>query len=109
MMVSSLRSDQALKIADVALYHQTTMNTQFLLCGIPTAQVGEGFYQDALVKNGLICAATSAERLGNFLSRARWVENPQQEPIKKALGMRDDWRERLVNALIPSDTYRRIL
>ncbi len=96
--ISSMSTDDALVIADAALYYQTSMAPQFVIAGIPTVQVGHEIYQDVLVKNQLCVCVNSGKDFAGAL------ESLQKKPVagslfavKQGLGMRDDWAEVLKN------------
>jgi hypothetical protein len=100
LVVSDFTSDDAQVLADAALYYQTSMGAQFALLDIPTIQVGHETYADILIRNQLAPSVTSSEGLTcelRALSQSR--QKPSQEVIFEGLGIRNDWLERLKDAL----------
>lgn len=101
--ISEFNSDEAQVVADGLLYYQTSMGPQFVLAGIPTIQVGHKIYKDILVTNDLCSTATDANQLVSAISNLqpdKEIETTQT--IKKGLGIRSDWADRLEKAI----TYR---
>lgn len=91
-------SGLALQIADVVFYHQTSESPTYPLVEIPCIQVGKRF-NDLVVSNG---AGFSAETPSEFLlalteikRQSATLNKQNRDRIIKALGYRENWRERL--------------
>ncbi|CAF3427035.1 unnamed protein product [Rotaria socialis] len=97
-IISTLKtSDQALIVADAALYYQTSMAPQFSLIGLPTVQVGHEVYHDVLVKFNLCYTATNSNELAVALQNMK-DNSPSSDKIQQhkkfiynAIGYTPDW------------------
>lgn len=98
--VSSLSSEEAQIVADAILYYQTSMGPQFVLAGIPTAQIGHKVYEDLVVKEGLCSVVTDSRGLVSFFRNLGkgLSTSSSEEAIHKGLGVHDNWAERLEKA-----------
>ncbi len=106
LILSTFNSNDAQVIADGAFYHQTTMNAQFLLAGIPTVQIAHERYDDTLVKQGVIPSVTTADELKKVISQ--WAQPNQQPSISEkqvlaALGHSSKWFQTLKNVVLCDD------
>jgi hypothetical protein len=84
--------DDAVALADVALYYQTSAAPQFVLAGIPTLQVAHEVNADLLIRNRVCQVATTPEEFIDCISQVS-VSDP--EKVSGLLGIRSDWKERL--------------
>jgi hypothetical protein len=104
-IVSDFASDIAQIIADGALYYQTSMGPQFVLAGIPTAQIGHEPYEDILVRGALIKSITKKDQLIDTLNafcRAKQQgQEVQREVIERGLGIKHDWPQILSRMYTP--------
>ncbi len=96
IIVSDFTSDTAQVLADGALYYQTSMGPQFVLAGIPTAQIGHETYEDVLIRSKLIDSVTNPQQLLSLLHMFQHnsLKN-QNEVIMHALGVNPNWAETL--------------
>lgn len=102
VVMSKLNSDEAMVVADAALYYQTSMGPQYVLAGIPTFQIAHETYPDVLVRNGLAPSKTTA---AGFLEVVHQVQQPTQTKadvavVKSKLGIRADWYKQLEKIVI---------
>ncbi|NGX48196.1 MAG: hypothetical protein K1000chlam3_01586, partial [Chlamydiae bacterium] len=68
IVLSKVNNKEALAIADVALYYQTSMSPLFYLSGVPTFQVGHESYLDVLIRTGLCRSITKHDEISQILS-----------------------------------------
>ena len=97
VIISDLKTPEALAIADGVLYYQTSMAAQFIFAGIPTVvQVGHDEYQDVATRSGVPKVATSGE-----LSHALSPETPapSSRSLEEDLGIDSSWRESFIRAI----------
>lgn len=95
--ISNTNSEEALILADAALYYQTSMGSQLVLAGIPAIQVGHDRYNDILVRNSLAATATTAEE---FLHAVKACNKPMKNAkLLNDLGISKDWLIRLKSAI----------
>lgn len=97
IVVSDLRTPEALSLADGVFYYQTSMAAQFVFANIPCiAQMSHDLYEDAVTRAGAF-VARSAEELRQAMT------NPPQkisiERIEQSLGMSQNWQDSLVKFL----------
>ncbi len=97
IIMSDVRSDEALVCVDAALYYQTSMGPQIALAGIPTVQIGHKTYADILVRNHITPSVTNAPELIHVINALKHDKKtkPQQEVIHAALGIKSDWLKKL--------------
>jgi hypothetical protein len=93
-VTSMLPYDDAVVIADVALYHQTGASLQFLLAGMNGMQVGDRF-EDTPVRLGYF-PSIGPDESELFVKR---LSDPKREaaalgPIEQSIGIRADWYNR---------------
>lgn len=100
LTISNFSPEEAQVVAQIALYYQTSMAAQFVLAGIPTAQIGHKPYLDLLVRNDLINSITNCDQFVETLNRLiHEREKIDQKVIFKALGIQRDWLRRLLNEI----------
>jgi hypothetical protein len=101
VIISDFNSDDAQIIADLVMYYQTSMGPQFVLAGIPTAQIGHEPYEDVLVRNKLCPSITKAAELIAIIEamEKQHKQQVQREVILKGLGIRADWIQVLEKTL----------
>lgn len=107
IIISDFTSDAIQVVADGALYYQTSMGPQFVLAGIPTAQIGHETYADVLVRSRLIDSITNSEQLIStlhaflhknqnevvILDSAVQDAKTTQSRIMQGLGITPNWAE----------------
>lgn len=100
-MSSFTTSSEVEVVAQLALYYQTSLSAQFVLAGIPTAQVAHRAFQDLLVRGGLCRSVTEYEQFDALIDGliAGKLEGVDLEKIDRGLGFHSDWLQRLFNAL----------
>ncbi len=103
VIISNFSTDDAVVLADAALYYQTSMGPQFVLAGLPVIQIGHETYEDVLVKNHLCPSVTHAS---SFLTTLDYIfKQPHQYSIQReqqiwaGLGINKKWKEILQNSL----------
>jgi hypothetical protein len=101
VIISDFNSDDAQVIADLVMYYQTSMGPQFVLAGIPTAQIGHETYEDVLVRNKLCPSITKTAELIAIIEamEKQHKQQVQREVILKGLGIRADWLQVLEKTL----------
>jgi hypothetical protein len=87
--------------ADVMLYFQTSMAPQFVLAGIPTAQIGHVVFEDCIVSSGCVEIVTNQNQFLNLLQKIERSEfkAPSKDRIKEAVGYREDYKNRFQKAI----------
>lgn len=90
-------TDDALTVADTALYYQTSMAPQFVLAGIPAIQIGHETYQDILVRERLAPSVTNTQEFLRALEGRTFFS--LKGLIEEALGIHPDWPYRLERSL----------
>lgn len=100
---STFKTEEALALADLVLYHQSSMVPQVALSGIPAAQVADRLNPDAATDSG-VPFINSVKELESLLLKLRKGGAPTldaegMERLKERLGTRADWQERLTRSL----------
>ena len=98
VVISKAEFDEALAVADLALYYQTGANAKFVLSGIPTLQIGHETFSDILVKNGFCPSVTTAEQFEEVM-KSNFKMVPDETKIYQLLGVQPDWKARFITAL----------
>lgn len=95
MIISDKSSDDMQVLADGALYYQTSMGPQFVLAGLPVAQVGHETYEDVLVRGKLCSSVTSSADFVQSITamEPKAVTEEQKIQIFKSMGMNENWFE----------------
>jgi len=96
IVFSPLTTLDAQIMADGILYSQTSMAPAILLAGIPLLQVAHATYEDILIRNSLCSSVTTATAFAQALPSLKPTTSPQ---LLSDLGIREDWFERLQEAL----------
>ncbi len=94
--ISSLTTEEALTVCDVAYYFQTSMSTTLVLAGIPAIQIGHESLVDQVVRSGLVQSATSKKSLKSALAQLS-KGYPEPSSLYQILGICTDWPSQLKN------------
>jgi hypothetical protein len=96
LLFSDLSIEEALILSDGALYYQTSMGPQFVLCKIPAIQIGHEPYLDVLVRNRLAPSVTTPDA---FVKALRSLSSPNlsRSYLMEELGIAPDWAKKLQN------------
>ena len=99
--LSTLSTEDAQSIADVALYYQTSMGPLFALAGIPTMQIGHETFSDILVKNHLAPSVTTSEELINaIVDHKTGTYTINKALLYEKLGIRKNCKDLLEQAIL---------
>jgi len=98
LIISEASFEEAVAIADHALYYQTSASPLFLLSGIPTIQVGQWPRKDLLVDQGFCKGTVTSAEFIEGLSQEELPLN--REALLEELGICNNWRENLYNSLL---------
>lgn len=100
LLVSNLSFSDAVVLADLAIYHQTSSSLKLLLAGVPMVQVGETPYEDVLVRQELCSKILTSEQFLRELSKEPAVYSKQAlDNLYKESGIDLLWKENLITAL----------
>ncbi len=96
-IISKGKTEEVLALADAVFYYQTSMAPQFVLAGIPTAQIGDMPFEDILVKNGLCRVVNSIPDLVETYEAFQEKKDHRvdRDEIKKKLGIDPFWANTL--------------
>jgi hypothetical protein len=99
-VLSKGSTEDAQVYANEAWYHQTSMNVQFPLEGLASAQV-PGPASDILTRNGFAPSIESAEQFHEAILRAQvgWYVVSDKAAVLAKLGIRPDWAQHLKIAI----------
>ncbi|MCH9610791.1 MAG: hypothetical protein S4CHLAM81_00860 [Chlamydiales bacterium] len=92
--LSDWNTMQMLTIADLVLYHQTSMAPLIAFAGIPLIQVADKIYLDMLTRSGVAFASSSSELLQEIEECKKRLYQPS------LVGFRQDWPTRLRKSLL---------
>jgi len=99
-ILSHFSSEIAQVIADAALYFQTSMGPQFVLAGIPTAQIGHATFYDVLVSHQLCPSVTHVDHFVQVINNL--TDQKQEIPreiIFDKLGIKENWQNLFAEAI----------
>jgi hypothetical protein len=103
--LSPLSSDEALRIADIAVYFQTSLGPQCAYAGVPTIQVSNPPYPDLLVRANIAHVSTDPATFRHAVYQTlkeRFDPTCFQSRLRDGLGLSDDWPTTLMRALLDS-------
>lgn len=99
LFISRTNSDEAMVLAEGALYFQTSMNIEFYVARIPTImQISREPYRDILVRNRLCPSVSSPAEFYEAL-HAKPVPEKSDEEIEEMVGITPKWPLVLEDAL----------
>ena len=93
VQLSYWSTEDMMTIAEVVLYHQTSMAPLLAFAGIPLIQVGKSRYDDLLTTSGVPFASNQDELMQALKEARKKIFQPQ------IVGFRQDWPDRLRKAL----------
>ena len=98
IVLSKVNNKEALAIANVALYYQTSMSPLFYFSGVPTFQVGHESYPDVLIRTGLCQSITKHSEISQILSPPQTTIDEQK--ISAEIGYKENWRDILLEEIL---------
>jgi len=95
--LSEWSTEDMMSVAEVVLYHQSSMAPLLAFAGVPIIQVGKKRYDDLLTRSGVAFVSNEEELREAMESARKRILQPQ------IVGFRQDWPERLRKALQLAD------